>query len=83
MGGKNTKVNKIFGCYSQIMEIQIVAVWCQNEGAENFILAGIRIFQLALMPRMLLLCAKQSWIKSQDKDLCHTFNFDFYGALFV
>lgn len=81
MRGKNTKVNIIFGCYSQVMEMQIVAVCCQNGDAENFILAGIGIFQLAPMTSMPLHCAKESWIKSQDKDLCHTFSFDCYGAL--
>lgn len=28
-------------------------------------------------------CVKESWIKSQDKDLGHTFSFDCYGALSV
>lgn len=52
------------------METQLVAVCCQNEGAENFILAGIGIFQLALMPRMPLRCVKESWIKSKMPALC-------------
>lgn len=31
-----------------MMEMQIVDVCCQNEGAGNFILAGIGILQLAI-----------------------------------
>lgn len=46
------------------MEMQAAAmagvVCCQNEGAEDFILTGIEVFLVALMPRMLLHCVKKS-----------------------
>lgn len=61
---ENVEVNIIFGCYSQIMEMQraamIGAVCCQNEDAEDFILAGIEVFPVVRMPRMLLHCVKKS-----------------------
>lgn len=46
------------------MEMQraamIGAVCCQNEDAEDFILAGIEVFPVVRMPRMLLHCVKKS-----------------------